>query len=105
MNQRDALAAAFAPVIEQALRPILDEYFAAIRPDQRTAEAHRRELPGEPKEWLTNTELQQYLGVSKMTLQRYRDSKALPYSKVGSNVYYRRADVLDLLERNVQRSD
>lgn len=95
----------FTLAVEQAVRPILEEYLAPIRADQRTAEAHKGELPGEPKEWLTNAELQQYLGVSKMTLQRYRDAGTIPYSKVGSSVFYRRSDVLDLLERNVQRSD
>ncbi len=51
------------------------------------------------KDWLTNAEACRYLGLSKPTLARYRASGKLPYSKVGSNVYYRRGDVEALIER------
>lgn len=53
-----------------------------------------------PKEWFTNQEAMHFLGLSKATLQRYRDSGALPHSKVGANIYYRYVDVVALLERN-----
>jgi hypothetical protein len=55
----------------------------------------------EPKEWLTNKEAQDFLGLSRATLQRYRDRGTLPYSKVGGNIYYRYADVVALLEENL----
>lgn len=74
------------------------------RTDRRTADAHRDDLPGEPKEWLTNAEAQAYLGLSRMTLQRYRDNGLLEFSKVGSNIFYRRRDILALLEKNAQLS-
>jgi excisionase family DNA binding protein len=51
------------------------------------------------KGWLTNSEACKYLGLSKPTLARYRASGKLPYSKVGSSVYYRRGDVEALIER------
>ena len=54
------------------------------------------------KKWMTNEEVQEYLGLSPATLQRYRSSGKLQYSKVGANVYYRREDVLRLLEENSQ---
>ena len=55
------------------------------RRDGRTAETTK---PG--KDWLTNREARTYLGISTPTLQRYRASGRVPYSKVGSRVYYRR---------------
>ncbi|OZC04600.1 hypothetical protein BSZ36_05155 [Rubricoccus marinus] len=50
------------------------------------------------KGWLTNREAQDYLGLSKATLARYRSEGMLPYSKIGASVYYRLADVEGLLE-------
>ena len=54
-----------------------------------------------PKEWFTNREAMDFLGLSKTTLQRYRASGQLPFSKVGGNIYYRYEDVVRLLEDNV----
>lgn len=54
----------------------------------------------EPKEWLTNAEAMDFLGSSRATLQRLRVSGKLAFSKVNGSIYYKRTDVLDLLERN-----
>jgi len=54
------------------------------------------------REWLTNKEARDFLGSSKSTLQRYRAQGIIPFSKVGGNIYYRRADIVDLLERNLR---
>ncbi len=54
-----------------------------------------------PKEWLTNPEGMFFLGLSKATLQRYRDSGVLPYSKIGGNIYYRYADLVAVLEKHL----
>ena len=53
-----------------------------------------------PKEWLSNKELLSFLSVSRATAQRLRRSGELPYSKINGSIYYKRLDVLDLLERN-----
>jgi excisionase family DNA binding protein len=55
------------------------------------------------KDWLTNEEAMAYLGLSRPTLARYRKAGTLPFSKVGSSVFYRQEDVAELLERNLQR--
>ncbi len=52
------------------------------------------------KGWLTNREAQDYLGLSKATLARYRADGTLAYSKVGASVYYRLADVEAVLAAN-----
>lgn len=57
------------------------------------------------KAWLTNPEAMQYLGLSRPTLARYRASGKLPYSKVGSSIYYRLSDVEALLESHQIRSE
>ena len=53
-----------------------------------------------PKEWLTNREAMDFLGLSKTTLQRYRTSGRLPYSKIGGNIYYQYTDLVSLLEES-----
>lgn len=50
--------------------------------------------------WVTNKEAMRLLGLSKPTLARYRAAGTLPYSKVGSSVYYRLEDVEALLARH-----
>lgn len=81
---------------ERAFRRVIRDELKSLptpTPDLRTSEAHR---PG--KSWLTNAEAMDFVGLSRMTLQRYRDAGKLPYSKIGSNVYYRRDDIVALLE-------
>lgn len=55
---------------------------------------------GAPKEWLTNRETMEFLGLSKTTLQRYRADGRLPFSKIGGNIYYRYEDLVSFLEAN-----
>lgn len=54
-------------------------------------------------DWLSNKAAQDYLELSRPTLQRLRSSGKLPFSKVGGKIYYRRADVEALLERHLRR--
>ena len=63
----------------------------------------RFEKPTPEKEWLTNKEAMALLDVSKATLQRYRNSGLIPYSKVEGNVYYRSRDIQMLLVTNRRR--
>ena len=56
------------------------------------------------KAWLTNAEAMAYLGLSRPTLARYRAAGKLPYSKVGSSIYYRLTDVEAMLESNLARN-
>ncbi len=54
-----------------------------------------------PKEWLTNREAMGFLGLSKTSLQRYRSSGRLPFSKIGGNIYYKYSDLVAVLEANL----
>lgn len=42
----------------------------------------------------------QIMNVSKRTAQYWRDSRLIGYCQVGSKIYYRLADILDLLDKN-----
>ena len=52
--------------------------------------------------WVSNQQALEILGLSKPTLQRYRASGLLPFSKLGGNVYYRRSDIDAVLEENLR---
>ncbi len=43
--------------------------------------------------WLDNQEVCKILKISKRTLQSYRDEGILPFSQVGSKIYYKRSDI------------
>lgn len=50
-------------------------------------------------DWLDNQELCLLLDVSLRTLQTYRDKGVLAYSMIGHKCYYKRSDVLKLMEQ------
>ena len=59
----------------------------------------------EPKDqWLDNPELMQLLKISKRTAQHYRDSGIISFSQVGNKIYYKLADVEELLKRHYNKS-
>jgi len=53
--------------------------------------------------WLDNQEMMQLLKISRRTLQAYRDEKVIPFSKVGSKIYYKAADVEKFLKSNYRK--
>lgn len=83
---KSRLRAELEPLVKKAVEDAL----ASLRP--------RGE---DEKAWLTNEEACQYLGLSRATLARYRADGRLPYSKVGSSVFYKLEDVKALLEKSV----
>jgi hypothetical protein len=54
-------------------------------------------------EWMTPIEVGHALGMSAKTLQRLRNCGALPYSRVHGKIYFKRADVEQLLENNYHK--
>ena len=50
--------------------------------------------------WLGGDQVTKMLGVSRRTLQNYRDNGILPYSAVGGKFYYGIKDIEDLMLKN-----
>jgi hypothetical protein len=48
-------------------------------------------------EWIDTTDVMEMLHVSRKTVQRWRTSGKIWYSKVGKKIYYRREDVDGML--------
>lgn len=63
-----------------------------------TENATKKYTPIFKKEkWLDNQEVCLMLNISKRTLQTYKTKGVLPYSKLNRKNYYKRSDVLALL--------
>ncbi len=50
------------------------------------------------KPWLDNQDVCQMLGITKRTLQTYRESGLIPFSRIRHKVFYRPEDVEKLLQ-------
>lgn len=57
------------------------------------------------KKWLNLNEAIAYLGFgSKGTFQKWRDESMIPFSKIGANIVYRRADLDKMVESHMVTS-
>lgn len=52
------------------------------------------------KRWLDNQEVCETLGISKRTLQNYRDSGLLPFTRLRHKIYYKPEDVERMLRHH-----
>jgi excisionase family DNA binding protein len=56
------------------------------------------------KRWLTGDEVAHLLGISKRTLQNYRDQRKLPFSQIGRKIYYKASDIEEYLASHYIRA-
>jgi len=61
----------------------------------------KRELDGE--EIIDNQDLCNFLGVTKRTLQRYRNRKLIPFYKIDGKMYYKKSEILEFFKNHDQR--
>ena len=55
-------------------------------------------------DWLHNGDVCRLLGISKRTLQHYRDTGMLPFAQIGHKCYYKREDVERLLQTKSEKT-
>lgn len=55
--------------------------------------------PVKEKEWLKSPDVRKILNISPGTLQNLRINGTLPYTKIGSIIYYKQDDINKLLEK------
>lgn len=55
--------------------------------------------------WMNSAEVQSYLGISKRTLQNYRDQGVIAFSKLRGKMYYSRKNVETLVRPQCQASN
>ncbi|MBC6113056.1 helix-turn-helix domain-containing protein [Pedobacter fastidiosus] len=54
--------------------------------------------PKEKSDWLRSAEVRELLNISQGTLQNLRINGTIAYSIVGKTIYYKRGNIMDLLE-------
>ena len=52
--------------------------------------------------WMDSADVCRALGISKRTLQTWRNNGKIPFSMLGGKVYYRNADINDLLQAGMK---
>ncbi len=57
------------------------------------------------KQWLSGDEVMGLLGISRRTLQNYRNNGTLGYSSFGGKIYYRRYEAEGLLAQHYTRKN
>ena len=78
--------------------------------DRKAWERHRSEFadfihrveklignPPKTEQWLDNEAVCKRLGISKRTLQSYRDTGKIPFSMIGHKCYYKQTDISEML--------
>lgn len=60
----------------------------------------KQKQPDDP--FLDSQEFIQLMNISKRTAQAWRDQGIIPYSQVGSKIYYRMSDIQKLLDAHYQ---
>jgi hypothetical protein len=79
----------------------LNKIFELLDSLKKTIESEKSKNSKKLSEtWLDNQEVMELLKVSPRTLQTMRDSNVLPFSKVGSKIYYKASAVEKLLNEN-----
>lgn len=66
--------------------------------EEQTEAMSRRQEDIALKKWLDNQDVCDVLGISKRTLQTYRDKGLLPFSQIRHKIFYKPEDVEKLLQ-------
>lgn len=77
--------------------PFFSEVFEKLDSMEKKLEQIAKQSPLD-ETWLDNQEVSKLLRVTPRTLQNYRDRRMLPFSQVGSKIYYRASDIQKHLE-------
>ncbi len=78
---------------DKILKDIYSKLEALVEKNKTTGESPEHK-------WLDNQEFCQLLKICKRTAQSYRDDGLVDFSQIGSKVYYKLADIHQLLEKN-----
>jgi hypothetical protein len=80
--------------------PLFSELISKIKAMETQIEAMKEGNLSCTDKWLSGDAVMRKLGVSRRTLQNYRDNRILPYSVVGGKFYYSVRDIEDLMKDN-----
>lgn len=72
--------------------------------EEKTEMLYRRQEDVGLKKWLDNQDVCQMLGITKRTLQTYREKGYVPFSRIRHKIFYRPEDVEKLLQSSSHQS-
>ncbi len=64
---------------------------------------YARQLPDEV--FMDNPKFMELMGISQKTAQNWRDNGIISYSQIGNKIYYRVADIKELLDNHRIKAD
>jgi len=76
--------------------------FQALKSVNRLIEEHRPSIFDEV--YLTGEEVREMFGISKRSLQNYRDARIIPYTTIGGKFLYPQSRIFDVLERSCRKA-
>lgn len=74
--------------------------FKDLVQDLREAVNGLREKKEGVKDFVGNDQFIEIMGISKRTAQTWRDEGVIPFSQIGSKIYYSRKDIDALMEKH-----
>jgi len=80
--------------------PIFTELISKIKTMENEIEAMKESNLSCTAKWLNSDAVMRKLGISRRTLQTYRDNRILPYSVVGGKFYYNVKEIEELMKKN-----
>jgi ACT domain-containing protein len=80
--------------------PAINELISKIKTMETAVEMMSEARLSCSNQWMNGDEVMQKLGISRRTLQNYRDNRILPYSTVGGKFYYSIRDIEELMKNN-----
>ena len=80
--------------------PIINDLISKIKTMEIQIEAMKDGNLSCTDKWLSGDAVMRKLGISRRTLQTYRDNRILPYSVVGGKFFYSIRDIEDLMKDN-----
>ena len=80
--------------------PLFTDLISKIKTMENEIEAMKEGNLSCTAKWLNGDAVMRKLGISRRTLQTYRDNRILPYSVVGGKFYYCIRDIEDMMKNN-----
>ena len=80
--------------------PLFTDLISKINTMENEIEAMKEGNLSCTAKWLNGEAVMRKLGISRRTLQTYRDNRIISYSVVGGKFYYSIRDIEDLMKKN-----
>jgi hypothetical protein len=88
----------------QSFQAMNDNYQKTQQKLSEIIEVLNKPIKCNPIDFIDNVQFMDLMGISQKTAQTWRDTGIISFSQVGNKIYYRIADIQDLLDKNLRKS-